>query len=75
MVLQGGNTLTLANMSKRIVHMTVPLQPDGSAVIEVPFQLATRPDKARVKVPAGTDRRRFELVTARDVCGVSVDPA
>ena len=73
-VLQDGNSLKLTNPTKRTVNMAVPLQPDGSAAVEVPIQFTTRTDRVRVTLPPGSDRRRFEYLSLREACVISVDP-
>ena len=75
MIVQDGGTLAIMNPTKRYRHMTIPLQPDGSATGEYPLSLANYTVTSRVKVPAGTGPRPFEFLTIANACTVRVDPA
>lgn len=73
-VLEEGNTLVVTNPTKRTRHLTIQLEPDGSAAGDFPFQLQ-RTEQVRVKVPAGNDPCVFEFLTISNACTIRVDPA
>jgi len=73
-VLEEGNTLVVTNPTKRTRHLTIQLQPDGSAAGDFPLQFQ-RTEQVRVKVPAGSGPRAFEYLMLANACTIRIDPA
>ncbi len=74
-VVEENNTLFLRSQNKRVLFMTVPLRPDGSADVDSQIQLGgSQWQPVRVKVPPGSGRRQFDYVNMRHNCSVRVDP-
>jgi hypothetical protein len=75
-VVEDSNTLFLRSQNKRVLFLTVPLKPDGSAVVEAQMlQIGgSQAVPVRVKVPAGSGRRSFELLYIKNVCTMRADP-
>ena len=73
-IIEENNTLVVANSTKRTRHLTIKLQPDGSAAGDFSLELQ-RIEQVRVKVPAGSGPRVFEFLTLANACTVRVDPA
>lgn len=75
-VVEENNTLLLRSENKRVLFLTVPLKPDGSAEVEAQMlQIGgSQVLPVRVKVPAGSGRRSFELLYIKNVCSMRADP-
>jgi hypothetical protein len=74
LLIEEGSTLFLRFHNKRVLLMTVPLRPDGSADVESQFNQGTRQLRVRVKVPAGQGRRVIEFQDLKEGCGYRADP-